>query len=98
MTPKRRKTLITTFFAALTYFIFSLIYFFGGLFDPLTESGFRKSLESVITFPSLIIFGAGYMAGEGAAYLTGLVVLLLIWGVFLFLVIFVIKTIESLKA
>lgn len=71
-----KKNLIISFCIALIYFVISLGYFFGGYFSG-TPGSILESLESVVIFPAVIIFGAGFTGGN--VYTTGILILLIIW-------------------
>lgn len=78
-----KKIVFISFIKSLSYFSFSLIYFFGALFDFPTDSLIGKTLENIISFPSFVIFVYGYGGGDDGAFIAGLITFLVIWTVFI---------------
>jgi len=75
----KKRILLISFCTASSYFGLSLIYFFSGLTNAITDNQFRESIEILITFPALIIFGVGFGEGGDAALISGIIVFLIIW-------------------
>jgi Mn2+/Fe2+ NRAMP family transporter len=75
----KKRILLISFCISSSYFGLSLIYFFGGLFNPITDNQFRAAIETWVTLPAIIIFSFGFGEGENAALIAGIIVFLIIW-------------------
>ena len=68
MIPSLLKSFIISFITSTIILIFSLVYYFRGFYHPITESDLLKTTESIICYPAIMIFGAGFTSGEPAMY------------------------------
>lgn len=77
MKMKLKKMLTISFLIAFSYLLFSLLYFFDGLQNPMSANPLREVIETFIVFPAIIIFGVGFSGGS--IYLIGFLALIGLW-------------------
>lgn len=88
---KNKNTILTSLLITITYLTIACIYFFGGFINPISESAVRQIFETILTLPAILIFLVGFGSGSFWGYLTGLIIFLILWGLFA-LFIYLIKT------
>ncbi len=83
---------------SVAYYLFSLAYFFGGFCDPMTESRFRESLETVVTLPAVIIFAYRFTQGINQAVLAGILIFLVLFACTFIVTLIISRIIQNKKA
>ncbi len=91
----RKKYLFISLAIAFSYLLLSNILLFSHIFDIPSEFSFVLSIDYILTLPASLMFVAGYAAGDGAFYLTGLVILIILSLCILPFVYIISKQIES---
>ncbi len=85
-----KKLLVFSALSSFSFIIISFIYVFSGLSFIIGEYKVLRNLDTLLSYPAVMIWGAGYGGGFGAALLVMLPIFLVI-GITIFGILYLLK-------